>query len=53
MRIPMRAHRGRLDDEGAALAAMAACGLVGVLVATAVTMEELIALLHPLLPYMH
>ena len=53
MRIPVRAHRVQLDDDGATLAAMAACGLVGVLAAAAVTMDELLAVLHPLLPYMY
>lgn len=47
-------HRPRpLDDEGAVLAAVAVCGLAGVVVATALAVEPLLALFHPLLPYLH
>ena len=53
MRHPAFSDRSMGSDEGAALAAMAACGLVGALVASAVAIEDLLALLHPLLPYMH
>ena len=51
MRSPATRRGSRLDDDGAAIAAMASSALVGVLLASVLAIEELGALLHPLLPY--
>jgi hypothetical protein len=50
MRSPASRRGLRLDDEGAALAAMASSALIGVLVAGALALHELAGLLH-FLPY--